>query len=121
MSREERTDKKRRSLRLRGLGLCGVDDSVDPRLLALISRDYPFVEWGALFGADLLEGTPRYASSKWVQTLAKVQAALPAAQRMRLAAHLCGARAEEVLNGNATFAKQMFAAGFRRFQVGHHD
>ena len=53
---------------LRALGLCGIDDSVDPELLALVSSSYPFVEWGVLFRPDLV-GQPRYASPEWLQTL----------------------------------------------------
>jgi hypothetical protein len=37
---------------LRYLGFCGVDDSIDPRLLGLIAHSYPFVEFGVLFRPD---------------------------------------------------------------------
>ena len=37
---------------LRALGFCGVDDSVDPNLLGIISNSYPFVEFGVLFRPD---------------------------------------------------------------------
>lgn len=38
-----------KSLNLRAMGFCGVDDSVDPSLLQLISSKYSWVEWGVLF------------------------------------------------------------------------
>lgn len=44
--------KKPRTFKLRALGLCGVDDSVNPKLLGIISRAYPFVEFGVLFRPD---------------------------------------------------------------------
>ena len=53
---------------LHALGFCGADDSVDPHLLLLISKAYPFVEWGVLFRPDKV-GTPRYASDEWVERL----------------------------------------------------
>ena len=36
------------SIKLRAVGFCGVDSSVDPELLVLISRKFPFAEWGVL-------------------------------------------------------------------------
>eukprot|EP01032_Pedospumella_encystans_P039078 gene39078-44302_t len=49
------------SINMRVIGFCGMDDSVSPDLLALVSSRYPWVEWGVLFRNDL-EGTPRYPS-----------------------------------------------------------
>jgi hypothetical protein len=40
---------QKRSLNLRAMGFCGVDDTVDPSLLQLISTRYSWVEWGVLF------------------------------------------------------------------------
>ena len=37
----------------RVVGFCGVDNSVDPWLLAIISRAYPWIEWGILFRPDM--------------------------------------------------------------------
>ena len=50
---------------LERVGLCGVDDSVDPELLLLLSESYPWVEWGVLFRPGL-EGQPRYPSAAWL-------------------------------------------------------
>lgn len=44
--------KKPKTFKLRALGLCGADDSVNPNLLAMISHSYPFVEFGVLFRPD---------------------------------------------------------------------
>jgi hypothetical protein len=60
-------------LHLRAMGFCGVDDSVSPESLILLSQQYPFVEWGVLFRPDL-EKTPRYASMEWVTRLCQLEA-----------------------------------------------
>ena len=134
---------------LRALGFCGIDDSVSPGLLSLISAQYPLVEWGVLFRPDL-EGTPRYATMEWVKNKVSLRrhAEAPAesanvAQRslwafsflfltpsfklhpaflatngaMRLAAHLCGARVNEVLNGEDAFLQTLSSLGFKRVQI----
>ena len=55
---EEEEKKKMKITKLRALGFCGADDSVNPKLLGLFSNMYPFVEFGVLFRPDK-EGTPR--------------------------------------------------------------
>ena len=97
------------------VGFCGADDSVDASLLGAISIKYPFVEWGVLFRPDK-ECTPRYASMSWVSSSLH-----PVWRRcngsMRLAAHLCGTRVNDVLAGSDAFIKDLAALGFRRFQI----
>ncbi|ETV92486.1 hypothetical protein H310_13175 [Aphanomyces invadans] len=100
--------------KVRALGFCGADDSVDPKLLQIISTHYPWVEWGVLFRPDL-EGTPRYASSAWVSNLAALQST--SSPPMKLAAHLCGSRCQEVLSGDAQFVKDIAKMGFQRVQI----
>lgn len=104
----------RQSLQLRYLGFCGVDDSVEQELLELISQRYPRIEWGVLFRPDL-EGTPRYASTEWVESLSRW--CQLSEGRMRLAAHLCGSRCQEVLEGEVSFLGQLCAWGFGRVQI----
>lgn len=96
---------------LRALGFCGADDSVHPRLLVLLAHAYPVVEFGILFRPDK-EGQPRYASTTWVQQLAALK---PTA--MKLAAHLCGTRVNQVLAGDETFLQQVAEWGFHRVQI----
>jgi hypothetical protein len=55
---------------LRYMGFCGVDDSVEPELLHMISAFYPWVEWGMLFRSDK-EGHPRYPTWEWSKRLAE--------------------------------------------------
>jgi len=98
---------------LRALGFCGIDDSIDPNLLSIISTSYPFVEWGVLFRPDK-EGQPRYATKTYVETLASVQSINP---NMKLAAHLCGEHVHEILSGDDTFLSKLVQQGFKRVQI----
>jgi hypothetical protein len=102
---------------VRAIGYCGVDDSVAPELLQLISDRYDWVEWGVLFRTDL-EGTARYPSVKWVERLVELNSTVPNGRlQMKLAGHLCGNRCQEVLDGNSAFVQQLYKCGFRRVQV----
>ena len=112
-------------LHLRAMGFCGVDDSISPEFLIFISQHYPFVEWGVLFRPDL-EGTPRYASRAWIERLCELQkyrreqatlANIAPQQPMRLAAHLCGSRCQEVLDGDWEFVAMLRGLGFGRVQI----
>ena len=111
--------------KLEALGFCGADDSVNPRLLALIGQNYPLVEWGILFRPDK-EGQPRYASKEWVSRLSHIlNNNNPPTQKIRLAAHLCGTHVNDLLtSSNPSSAKaiddflyQLYEWGFRRVQV----
>ncbi len=99
-------------VKLRALGFCGVDDSIHPNQLAIYSQMYPFIEWGVLFRPDK-EGSPRYASAAFVETLAGVAQKA----KMQLAAHLCERRVNEVLKGDDSFVKRLPEWGFHRVQV----
>jgi hypothetical protein len=54
------------------VGFCGVDDTVDPSFLLLLSEAYPWIEWGVLCRPGK-ESTPRFASAEWVEKLAAVR------------------------------------------------
>eukprot|EP01065_Artemidia_motanka_P037890 TRINITY_DN46791_c0_g1_i1.p1 TRINITY_DN46791_c0_g1~~TRINITY_DN46791_c0_g1_i1.p1 ORF type:complete len:980 (+),score=203.92 TRINITY_DN46791_c0_g1_i1:75-3014(+) len=97
---------------VRVLGLCGVDDSVDPLLLSAIAQRFPRVEFGVLFREDKA-GTPRYASQAAIEMLAATEPPL------RLAAHLCGSRCEQLLRtgDDAWFRANVLKRGFRRVQL----
>jgi len=100
------------STKLRKIGFCGADDSVSPSALGMIFRSYPFVEFGVLFRPDK-EGEPRYASKKWLVELS----AVASSSSMTLAAHLCGERVNEVLDGDDSFISTLHSMGFRRVQI----
>jgi hypothetical protein len=103
---------------LTALGFCGADDSVHPHQLALISHAYPLTEFGVLFRPDQ-EGTPRYASPEWVMRLGETASSMKeAGHTMKLAAHLCGSRVNEVLEGKgAEFLRYLLDTGFQRVQI----
>ena len=104
------------SLNLRAMGFCGVDDSVAPELLILLSNHFPWIEWGVLFRPDK-EGLPRYASTTWVQKLSDVRKQQNTPDNVRLAAHLCGSRCQAILEGNASFVQELLVLGFKRVQI----
>eukprot|EP00601_Ochromonadales_sp_CCMP2298_P003555 CAMPEP_0173175806 /NCGR_PEP_ID=MMETSP1141-20130122/4110_1 /TAXON_ID=483371 /ORGANISM="non described non described, Strain CCMP2298" /LENGTH=271 /DNA_ID=CAMNT_0014098077 /DNA_START=35 /DNA_END=846 /DNA_ORIENTATION=- len=104
------------SANLRAIGFCGVDDSVSPQLLRILSDKYPWVEWAVLFRTDL-EGQPRYPTWAWVETLSSLCLEAGEAPKMRLAGHLCADRCQEVLEGKSAFVLQLHALGYRRVQV----
>jgi len=98
---------------LRALGFCGVDDTVEPELLAALSSRYDFIEWGILFREEL-SGTPRFASKPWLERLKRVNSE----KNMRLAGHLCSIRCEEVLKGDSSFIHMLHETlGIGRFQI----
>ena len=120
---------------LRAAGFCGADDSVHPNMLVLIAQAYPIVEFGVLFRPDQ-EGQPRYATTSWVESLAAaVQAAnqynndnknknsnknnaTTTNNNIKLAAHFCGSRVNDVLAGNGDdFIQQIINWGFGRIQI----
>lgn len=59
------------------------------------------------------EGQPRYASSTWVERLSQVATK----SSMRLAAHLCSTRVNEVLRGQDEFLSTLPELGFQRVQI----
>mmetsp|Transcript_18102 Transcript_18102/g.37254 ORF Transcript_18102/g.37254 Transcript_18102/m.37254 type:complete len:343 (-) Transcript_18102:240-1268(-) len=112
-------------MKLRAVGLCGVDDSVHPKQLVLYAHLYPFVEFGVLFRPDK-EGQPRYPSQEWVRLLSETvrvrnknsnSNTTTIKNKMKLAAHLCERRVDEVLRGDDTFVQQLHDWGFGRVQI----
>ncbi len=101
------------TVHLRCVGFCGADDSVEPSKLAAISAEHEWVEWGVLLREDKA-GQPRYASAGWLQRLG----AANAPRSMRLAAHLCSTRVDELLRGETAYVRRMHEeVGFSRFQI----
>ena len=107
-------------LKLRSMGFCGADDSVDVRLLGAVSARFPWVEWGVLFRENK-QGTPRFASYDWLEELRREQRSRARAvdvAPMRLAAHLCSSYVRQVLAGDAAFVRWLYEhIGFQRVQV----
>ena len=103
------------------IGFCGIDSSIDPMLLSLISSKYQYIEWGILFRSndckEVLE-LPRYPGLRWVEKYlypAYISVRVP--KRMNLAAHLCGDYVIDLLKGDDRFVKRLSKLGFKRFQI----
>jgi hypothetical protein len=104
----------RRITSLRFLTFCGVDDSIDPKLLGIISKCYPLVEFAVLLRPDM-SGQPRYASLEWLQELVAVQKKSDG--EMKLSAHLCGSLVNEILKGDDTMLLRLAEMQFQRVQI----
>mmetsp|Transcript_37214 Transcript_37214/g.46550 ORF Transcript_37214/g.46550 Transcript_37214/m.46550 type:complete len:286 (-) Transcript_37214:47-904(-) len=107
----------RKVLPLFALGFCGVDDTVEVEDVLQVNKDNncgSFVEWGVLFRPEK-EGQPRFASLGWVKKLVKLSKERDIT--LRLAAHLCSSRCEEVLRGDSSFVQELHSLGFKRVQV----
>jgi hypothetical protein len=80
---------------LKRVTITGADNSVDPRSLADLSKEFPFVEWGILFSRK--QKGPRWPSRQWFEELAVVD---QHSNQLRLSLHLCGAVVRETLKGD---------------------
>ena len=89
-------------IRLRCLGFCGADDTVEPAALKQISEQHGWVEWGILFRPDKA-GSARFASDEWLTRLSQVNSA----GRMRLAGHLCATHVDDLLRGDTSFVRKL--------------
>lgn len=97
--------------------ITGADDRTDPLGLVHLSEEFPFVEWGLLHSGKRM-GTSRYPSTKWYSALEC------AADRMRLAVHLCGRSARETIAGHPFMEFEIGAASrqnCRRFQINGYE
>lgn len=104
-------------MNLKRVTITGADDSVDPMDLVKLSEEFPFVEWGILFGRG--QGTSRFPSTEWLYRLATV---FP--KSMKLSAHLCGRWVRDfVLNSNFSWSREYrsFSSIFQRVQLNFHS
>ena len=92
----------------------GADDQTNIGDMAALSEKYP-IEWAILFSMKR-QGSPRYPSSEWIDGI-RNHARFTGARinsNFNLAAHLCGAYAEDILEGNLDFS---ILNGFKRVQI----
>lgn len=75
--------------------ITGADDSVSPTALSVLSKAYPFVEWGILRSATRA-GEPRYPTASWRDAFA----AIIVRHDLRASLHLCGTLAHELARGH---------------------
>lgn len=92
----------------------GADDSVDPKDLVEIAKEFPFVEFGILVSLNNF-GTPRFPSLQWLRRLA----AATEGQRVKLAGHVCGSWVRQIYAGfwPCDFLPEEFTNQVRRWQL----
>jgi hypothetical protein len=97
--------------------LTGADDSIEPKYLFKISKEYPLVEWGILVSKSNF-GAPRFPTKGWLKWLSIVYKDLPT---MNLSCHLCGAWVRELcFEGNIQFISEISIDIFNRVQLNFH-
>lgn len=98
----------------------GADDSVSPQALAEISGEFPFVEWGILFGPVTDTGFTRFPSQAWIKDLEEVSKEVP----MKLSAHWCEPLIWEFVSNGKAFneirEKNSIPDIFKRTQINTH-
>lgn len=72
--------------------ITGADDSIDPVDLVKLSTEFPFVEWGILFGRQ--QGKGRFPSIGWIEKLEACHT-----PDMKLSAHLCSHWVRDIVLG----------------------
>lgn len=101
-------------MKLDRVTITGADDSVDPRALSLISRRYPFVEWGILVSASS-QGAARYPTDTWIRDLQAVDKA----GKLNLSLHVCGRWVRALLLGIDEVPPWLLI-GMQRAQLNFH-
>ncbi len=96
--------------------ITGADDSIGPADLLLLSKEFPFVEWGILFGSQP-GARPRFPSDEWTAQLAR----LAKKENLQLSAHLCGRWVRDwVLHANPSWRAREHSDAFQRIQLNFH-
>lgn len=85
-------------MQLERVTMTGADDSVDPKDLASLSTQFPFVEWGILLSASN-QGGNRFPSMGWLAKLYEICRVSPA---VTISLHVCGQWVREICRGNWT-------------------
>lgn len=83
--------------------MTGADESVKPRELLELAREFPFVEFGILVSQTKTGEHSRYPSNLWMRDLYKVASNNP----MNLSLHVCGALSRDLLKGSVTIIGEM--------------
>lgn len=91
--------------------ITGLDVNTDLHRLNYLQEQYPFVEWGVLLSETKTGTHPRYPHFNWIQLLTD--------QGFRLAGHLCGVWARDLVQGGRIAAPEMrgLLSLFSRFQL----
>lgn len=94
----------------------GADDSIDPRELVALSREFPFAEWGILASASQMS-RPRFPSLAWMDSFRECAIA---AGGLPLSLHLCGRWVRMLLVGDLDPIVIQLVAGYGRVQLNFH-
>lgn len=89
----------------------GADDHTDASEMAALSRQYP-IEWGILFSPKR-QGAGRYPTKQAVMNFI--------GRKLRLAAHLCGGDARQVMGFYSSNWDDLIADHFERAQINTSD
>jgi len=84
--------------------ITGADDEVDPVFLSMMSKEYPFVEWGVLF-SETQPDTRRYPSKRWREAL--YAETMTAQHPISLSAHICGRMTNTILEKRSTLVTEV--------------
>ena len=100
-------------MKLDRVTMTGADDTVKPEDLIALSQEFPFVEFGILFGGPDY-GSSRFPSLAWIEDLSnKVWAS---EVQVNLCAHLCGKYVKWLLK-DGDFVPEVI---FQRSQINTH-
>lgn len=90
------------------VSLTGADDTTDPKELARLSEQFPFVEW-AILSSSKAAGKGRYPTDAWVERFGWE------CPNVNRALHLCGADVDAFIAGDAAIMHKL--ARFDRVQL----
>lgn len=95
-------------MKLQFCAFTGPDDAVDPRDLAALSEQYPFVEWSILYSPKDA-GTPRNPTVSWIERFSEICATC------HTCLHLCDKGLTDFIAGEETVMRVM--KPFKRIQL----
>ena len=95
--------------------ITGADDNVDPKALAQLSSEFPFVEWGILKSASN-HGIARFPSFPWIRRLKDSLGSL-----RNCAYHVCGRQAQGYMDGNRILSLDRMTEDVGRVQYNIRD
>lgn len=102
---------------LKTVTITGADDSIKPDELIILSRDYPYVEWGILLSQDGF-GNKRFPSREWICNLLELKKEYD----INISGHICGSWIKDLVVGLPTFFDEFghIYNSFERFQLNFH-
>jgi hypothetical protein len=101
---------------LKYVTLTGADNSVEPKDLIELSREFPLVEWGILIGGS--QGVERMPSFAWIEKLIDLKQAV--SFPVNLSLHICGQWLRKIMAGQSILPEFPWAMAFERCQLNFH-